>query len=180
MDADHVAQRALDLHEKAFMPLSQALELALSEATPSPIWPCAKLVIKDGQVSLLSHQYAPGLPDGEHDVYPLLVDSATCPAIGSGGRLTPHGIWREKAIWLLDALTDATRELRDGGELETMLAHLDKHPSLSSGVSSDSQTSPGIPASSALDSSASGESTSGQVHSGDAPACAPLAGGSDA
>lgn len=134
MNHEAVAARALELHEKAFMPLSQALELALSEAAPSPIWPCAKLVIKDGQVNLLSHQYAPGLPDGEHDVYPLPVDSDACPAVGSGGRLTPHGIWREKAIWLLDALTDATRELRDGGELEAMLAHLDKHPCVAPGV----------------------------------------------
>jgi hypothetical protein len=46
------------------------------------------------------------------------------------GRLTPHQLWRERAIWLLDALTDATRELRDNGELAAMLAHLDKHPSL--------------------------------------------------
>lgn len=54
--------------------------------------------------------------------------------IGADGRLTPHGLWREKAIWLLDALTDATRELHDGGELDVMLAHLDKHPSLTAGV----------------------------------------------
>lgn len=79
MDADRVAQRALDLHEKASMPLAEALALAINEAAPSPIWPCAKLVIKDGQVSLLSHQYAPGLPDGEHDVYPLPVDAEECP-----------------------------------------------------------------------------------------------------
>jgi hypothetical protein len=46
------------------------------------------------------------------------------------GRLTPHQLWREKAIWLLDALTDATRELRDSGELSAMLAHFDAHPSL--------------------------------------------------
>jgi hypothetical protein len=50
------------------------------------------------------------------------------------GRLTPHQLWREKAIWLLDALCDATRELRDSGELDAMLAHLDKHPSLSAGT----------------------------------------------
>lgn len=80
MNHEAVAARALDLHEKASMPLSQALELALSEATPSPIWPCAKLVIKGGMVSLESHQYAPGLPDGEHDVYPLPVDAGAVPA----------------------------------------------------------------------------------------------------
>lgn len=82
MDADRVAQRAMDLHEKASMPLAEALALAINEAAPSPIWPCAKLVIKGGVVSLESHQYAPGLPDGEHDVYPLPVDSDAEPAPG--------------------------------------------------------------------------------------------------
>lgn len=80
MNIEAVTQRAIDLHEKAFMPLSQALELALSEAAPSPIWPCAKLVIRGGKVTAESHQYAPGLPDGEHDVYPLPVDSDAEPA----------------------------------------------------------------------------------------------------
>lgn len=75
MDADRVAQRALELHEKASMPLAEALALAIREAAPGPIWPCAKLVIRDGQVSLQSHQYAPGLPDGEHDVFPVAVNA---------------------------------------------------------------------------------------------------------
>lgn len=81
MDAERVAQRAIDLHELAFMPLAQALELALREAT-GPIWPCAKLVIRNGVVCVSSHQYAPGLPDGEHDVYPLPVDSDAVPVDG--------------------------------------------------------------------------------------------------
>lgn len=50
------------------------------------------------------------------------------------GRLTPHQLWREQAIWLLDALTDATRELRESGELDAVLAHLDKPPSLFTGT----------------------------------------------
>lgn len=82
MNIEAVTARALDLHEKAFMPLSQALELALSEAAPSPIWPCAKLVIKDGLISRESNFYAPGLPDGEHDVYPCPVDSDAEPVDG--------------------------------------------------------------------------------------------------
>lgn len=82
MDADRVAQRALDLHEKASMPLAEALALALREAAPGPIWPCAKLVIRDGVVCVSSHQYAPGLPDGEHDVYPLPVDADAAPIDG--------------------------------------------------------------------------------------------------
>ncbi|HEY0915671.1 MAG TPA: hypothetical protein VGE22_12440 [Solimonas sp.] len=84
MDADRVAQRALDLHEKASMPLAEALALAINEAAPGPIWPCAKLVIRNGVVCVSSHQYAPGLPDGEHDVYPLPVDADACPAGVSG------------------------------------------------------------------------------------------------
>jgi len=82
MDADRVAQRALELHEKASMPLAEALVLAINEAAPSPIWPCAKLVIRNGVVCVSSHQYAPGLPDGEHDVYPLPVDSDAEPTPG--------------------------------------------------------------------------------------------------
>lgn len=104
MDADRVAQRALELHDKASMPLAEALALALREAAASPIWPCAKLVIRNGVVCVSSHQYAPGLPDGEHDVYPLPADSdarladvdATaepelCPACGSANYVTAWG-----------------------------------------------------------------------------------------
>lgn len=80
IDADRVAQRALDLHEKASMPLAEALALALREAAPSPIWPIARLFIDSaGNVCSDSHLYAPGLPEGEHDVYPLPVDADAAP-----------------------------------------------------------------------------------------------------
>lgn len=82
MNADRVAQRALELHDNLSMPLAEALALAINEAAQSPIWPCAKLVIKGGVVSLESHQYAPGLPDGEHDVYPRPVDADGAPTHG--------------------------------------------------------------------------------------------------
>lgn len=53
-------------------------------ADAAPQAPCAKLVITDDhQISETSHQYAPGLPPGEHDVYcvpmsvaPPLADAA--------------------------------------------------------------------------------------------------------
>ena len=80
MDADRVAQRALELHDNASMPLVEALTLALNEAA-GPIWPCAKLAIRDGKVTTESHQYAPGLPDGEHDVYPMPVDTDAAPTL---------------------------------------------------------------------------------------------------
>jgi hypothetical protein len=111
MNHEAVTARALDLHEKASMPLAQALELALSEATPSPIWPCAKLVIKDGQVSLLSHQYAPGLPDGEHDVYPLPVDSDAEPSgVGVPARTLPTRPFG------IETALNMMRETRGGNE----------------------------------------------------------------
>lgn len=83
MDADRVAQRTLELHEKASMPLSEALALALSEAAPGPIWPIARLFIDSaGNVCSDSHLYAPGLPEGEHDVYPLPVNADGAPIAG--------------------------------------------------------------------------------------------------
>jgi hypothetical protein len=83
MDADRVAQRALELHEKASMPLAEALALALREAAPGPIWPIARLFIDSGgNVCGASRLYAPGLPEGEHDVYPLPVDAAAAPIAG--------------------------------------------------------------------------------------------------
>ena len=86
MDADRVAQRALELHERASMPLSEALALAINEAAPGPIWPIARLFIDSaGNVCSDSHLYAPGLPEGEHDVYPLPVDSGARPAIQASG-----------------------------------------------------------------------------------------------
>ena len=77
MDADRIAQRAFDLHEGCQMPLDQALALALKEAN-GPIWPIAKLVVRDGEIASAT-LYTPGLPDGEHDVFPLPVDSAALP-----------------------------------------------------------------------------------------------------
>lgn len=35
------------------------------------IWPIAKLVIDNGKVTAASTLFAPGLPDGEHEVYPV-------------------------------------------------------------------------------------------------------------
>jgi hypothetical protein len=44
-----------------------------------PIWPIAKLTIKDG-LCVRAGLYAPGLPDGEHNVYPLPVNADAVPA----------------------------------------------------------------------------------------------------
>lgn len=80
MNIEAVSQRALELHEKASMPLSEALALAMREAAPGPIWPIARLFIDSGgNVCGDSHLYAPGLPEGEHDVYPLPVDANAAP-----------------------------------------------------------------------------------------------------
>jgi hypothetical protein len=123
MDAERVAQRALDLHEKASMPLAEALQLALDEAS-GPIWPCAKLVIRNGVVCVSSHQYAPGLPDGEHDVYPLPVDADACPSGVAPCGEAHQQLMKFYAVTTLPALVEAQAK-----HIEKLQAKLPPTPS---------------------------------------------------
>ncbi len=71
-EESQILKRTNDLHEKAGMPWEEAEALARRESaqpTPDDIWPIAKLTIKGASIS--ARLYAPGLPDGEHDVYPV-------------------------------------------------------------------------------------------------------------
>jgi hypothetical protein len=48
-----------------------------------PIWPIARLFIDSGgNICGDSHLYAPGLPEGVHDVYPLPVNADAVPVAG--------------------------------------------------------------------------------------------------
>lgn len=73
---------------KALLTAAALLDpVPLGVATPqeaSPIWPIARLFIDSGgNVCGDSHLYAPGLPEGVHDVYPLPVDAEAVPIAGA-------------------------------------------------------------------------------------------------
>lgn len=66
--------------------MAQAADGAETPQEAPPIWPIARLFIDSGgNIGGDSHLYAPGLPEGVHDVYPLPVNADAVPIAGAKG-----------------------------------------------------------------------------------------------